>query len=104
MADEGTWKGCACDCPVCERASWQLSVIVIAVYGDSEPWGPRLGSSFQERRVPGFLGSIMRKRYRSLSQGHYSPLALGFLKESSCFSGRGRINVFPRFYDFDTNF
>lgn len=35
----GNVEGCAGDCPVCERASRRLSVIVIA--GDSEPWCPR---------------------------------------------------------------
>lgn len=50
----GSVAGCACDCPACERASWRLPVIVIAVYGDSEPACPRLESSFQERLVPGF--------------------------------------------------
>lgn len=57
-------EGCACDCPVCEQPSWRLSLI--RVRGDCEPWCPESWSSFQEHRVPGFLGSNLRKGYRSL--------------------------------------
>lgn len=65
---------CACDCSVCEPASWRLSLIVL--YGHSEPGCPGLGSSFLEHLVPGSLGSSMRRGYRSLFQWHYHLLAL----------------------------
>lgn len=48
-------EGCACDCPVCQQASWRLSWIVFQ--GPSEPGCPGLGSYFQEHIVPGSLGS-----------------------------------------------
>lgn len=55
MADEGAWKGVPA---IVQRVSGHPgdSVIVIPVYGGSEPSCPRLGGSFQERLVPWVLG------------------------------------------------
>lgn len=76
-------EGCACVCPECEQASWRPFSIV--VYGGSESRCPELGTSFHERLVPGFLGSNVKKEYRSIFPWHCHLLVLGFFKECTSF-------------------